>query len=314
MPWRREFSRNEGGCSSCLEHGRCHGLCPYPGAGAGPYLGARFFGVGSKSGCFQRWKNTWVFWCFLATLLGVCVNRFWTTRFSTWLGEVSLSRLVAESKVNAPQKHNIFGFFLYTFVVLSAIAIFINSCCVQCPKCRCWKNKIIFRSKHRRLQPVRFFKNPPEIMQSYRVLQDTHYYILLTVGTGISVSGRFKNELSETQTRTFFVLHLFYFPSQWYVQRELVGMILKSRFGATEPPPSKKSLALESYGSHRWSMFLFPSKRELMEHITYSGNLNGVQTQPASSSGKDEPPPRKRMLYPLQCSISWGYLAGWFVV
>ena len=61
-------------------------------------------------------------------------------------------------------------------------------------------------------------------------------------------------------------------------------------------------------------MFLFPSKRELMEHITYSGNLNGVQTQPASSSGKDEPPPRKRMLYPLQCSISWGYLAGWFVV
>ena len=86
-----------------------------------------------------------------------------------------------------PQKHNIFGFFLYTFVVLSAIAIFINSCCVQCPKCRCWNNKIIFRSKHRRLQPVRFFKNPPEIMQSYRVLQDTHYYILLTVGTGISV-------------------------------------------------------------------------------------------------------------------------------
>ena len=164
------------------------------------------------------------------------------------------------------------------------------------------------------LQPVRFFKNPPEIMQSYRVLQDTHYYILLTVGTGISVSGRFKNELSETQTRTFFVLHLFYFPSQWYVQRELVGMILKSRFGTTEPPSSKKSLALASYGSHRWSMFLFPSKRELMEHITYSGNLNGVQTQPASSSGKDEPPPRKRMLYPLLCSISWGYLAGWFVV
>ena len=192
-----------------------------------------------------------------------------------------------------PQKHNIFGFFLYTFVVLSAIAIFINSCCVQCPKCRCWNNKIIFRSKHRRLQPVRFFKNPPEIMQSYRVLQDTHYYILLTVGTGISVSGRFKNELSETQIRTFFVLYLFYFPSQWYVQRELVGMILKSRFGATEPPLSKKSLAVESYGSHRWSMFLFPSKRELMEHITYSGNLNGVQTQPASSSGKDEPPPKK---------------------
>ena len=40
-------------------------------------------------------------------------------------------------------------------------------------------------------------------------------------------------------------------------------------------------------------MFLFPAKRELMEHITYSGNLNGVQTQPASSSGKDEPPPKK---------------------
>ena len=119
--------------------------------------GLGFFGVGSKSGCFQRWKSTWVFWCFLATLLGVCVNRFWTTRFSTWLGEVSVSRLVAESKVNAPQKHNIFGFFLYTFVVLSAIAIFINSCCVQCPKCRCWNNKIIFRSKHRRLQPVPYF-------------------------------------------------------------------------------------------------------------------------------------------------------------
>ena len=43
-------------------------------------------------------------------------------------------------------------------------------------------------------------------MQSYRVLQDTHYYILLTVGTGIQVSGRFKNELSETQTRISFVL------------------------------------------------------------------------------------------------------------
>ena len=42
MPWRREFSRNEGGCSSCLEHGRCHGLCPYPGAGAGP-VGVRIF-------------------------------------------------------------------------------------------------------------------------------------------------------------------------------------------------------------------------------------------------------------------------------
>ena len=142
------------------------------------------------------------------------MNRFWTTRFSTWLGEVSVSGLVAESKLNAPQKHNIFRFFLYTFVVLSAIAIFINSCCVQCPKCRCWNNKIIFQSRHRWLQPVRFFKNPPEIMQSYRVLQDTHYYILLTVGTGISVSGRFKHELSETQTRTSFVLHLFYFPSQ----------------------------------------------------------------------------------------------------
>ena len=121
-----------------------------------------------------------------------CVNRFWTTRFSTWLGEVSVSGLVAESKVNAPQKHILFGFFLYTFVVLSAAAIFINSCCVRCPKCRCWNSKIIFRSKHRWLQPVRFFTNLPEIMQSYRVLQDTHYYILLTVGTGIQVSGRFK--------------------------------------------------------------------------------------------------------------------------
>ena len=106
---------------------------------------------------FKDGKTLGFFDVFLATLLGVCVNRFWRPRFSTWLGEVSLSRLVAESKVNAPQKHNIFGFFLYTFVVLSAIAILINSCCVQCQKCRCWNNKIIFRSKHRRLQPGALF-------------------------------------------------------------------------------------------------------------------------------------------------------------
>ena len=192
MPWHREFSRNEGGCSSCLEHGRCHGLCPYPGAGGGALFGGSVFWCRAEVRLLSKMEKTWVFWCFLATLLGVCVNRFWTTRFSTWLGEVSVSGLVAESKVNAPQKHILFGFFLYTFVVLSAAAIFINSCCVRCPKCRCWNSKIIFRSKHRWLQPVRFFTNLPEIMQSYRVLQDTHYYILLTVGTGIQVSGRFK--------------------------------------------------------------------------------------------------------------------------
>ena len=99
MPWHREFSRNEGGCSSCLEHGRCHGLCPYPGAGAGP-LGVRFFGVGSKSGCSQRLN----FLMFFGHFAGSFCEPVLDDKVFHLVGEVSVSRLVAESKVNASPK------------------------------------------------------------------------------------------------------------------------------------------------------------------------------------------------------------------
>ena len=123
-----------------------------PERGRGLIWGLGFLVSGRSQVAFKDGKTTGFFDVILATLLGVCVNRFWTTRFSTWLGEVSVSRLVAESKVNASQKTlYIFGFFLYTFVVLCAVARFINSCCVQCPKCRCWNNKIIFQSRHRQV-------------------------------------------------------------------------------------------------------------------------------------------------------------------
>ena len=100
-----------------------------------------------------------------------------------------------------------------------------------------------------------------------------------------------------------------------------MGMILKSRFGATEPPSSKRSLAPLNRCTTSEILRIPPFdpcfcflQNVSLWNTSHTGNLNGVQTQPACSSGKDEPPPRKRMLYPLLCSISWGYLAGWFVV
>lgn len=164
---------------------------------------------------------------FLATLRRVCVNWFWTTMFSTWLGEgyVCVSRLVADwSKVNAQKTQSIwilmdFGFFLYTCVVLHAIAIVINSFT---------KYKMeMLEQDHLSIQastvqkPVRFCKNPPEITAVLPVLlQDTHYYILLTVGTGIQVSGQFNREPSKAQTQTSFVCILFYFLSNKSIPSE----------------------------------------------------------------------------------------------
>ena len=75
-----------------------------PERGRGLIWGLGFLVSGRSQVAFKDGKTTGFFDVILATLLGVCVNRFWTTRFSTWLGEVSVSRLVAESKVNASQK------------------------------------------------------------------------------------------------------------------------------------------------------------------------------------------------------------------
>jgi len=117
-----------------------------------------------------------------------------------------------------PKKHYIFGFFLYTFVVLCAVARFINSCCVQCPKCRCWNNKIIFQSRHRQVfQKSTWNHAVLPCIAGHPLLHPVdsgHWHLSFWA---------IQKELSETQTRTFFVLYLFYFPSHWYVQRELVG-------------------------------------------------------------------------------------------
>ena len=60
------------------------------------------------------------------------------------------------------------------------------------------------------------FKHPPEITQCYRVFQDTQYYILLTVGTGIQVSGQKEESKTHTNHLCFYFIGKMVVPLGWY--------------------------------------------------------------------------------------------------
>ena len=190
-----------------------------------------------------------------------------------------------------PKKHYIFGFFLYTFVVLCAVARFINSCCVQC-----LQNVDVGITRSYFNQGIdRFFKNPPEIMQSYRVLQDNPLLHPVDSGHWHLSFWAIQKELSETQTRTFFVLYLFYFPSHWYVQRELVG-----GYNSQVTIWSHRTSTFQEIISP-WILRIPPLIHVFVSFKTWAYGTHHIllviwmvsQTQPASSSGKDEPPPKK---------------------